>query len=104
MRDLTFRERCSMAFGLLGVLLVIGSPIYALHEINAQRADSIRTSCNDQNHRHDNTIHELHALVDQLPPARRAQAKRNISSTILLIDALAPKQNCDALVKRRVGQ
>lgn len=97
------RTRLSYGFGLLGVVLALGSPIYALHAIDTERARNTRDACVDQNRRHDATLHELRRLVAKLPPKRQAQAKHDMKGTVLLINALAPHQNCDDLVKRRVG-
>lgn len=71
--------------------------------IQAERARSIRMSCEDQNRRHDSTIKTIDKLISKLPPDRRAAAKSSRASTILIINALAPKQNCNYLVKNLVS-
>jgi hypothetical protein len=73
-------------------------------DVQHERAVATRSSCEDQNHRHDQTVARLRALVKRIKdPRRHARAERNIGGTILLIDALAPKQDCEALVRERVG-
>lgn len=72
-------------------------------DIQRERASATFNGCHDQNVRHDRTIAKLHSIVAKLPPGReRRRAKRNIGGTVALIDALAPRQDCAALVKRRV--
>lgn len=96
----------------------------ATREIQAQRVDTIRTSCEEQNARHDGTIIGLDRLllsrvhltlprgvslaraertyrhvVASLPPATRPTIVGH-DGTILLIQQLAPKQNCQQVVRR----
>lgn len=74
----------------------------ATSNIQSQRKESIRRGCEDQNARHNNTISILNSLIAKLPPDQRARAQANKEFTILLINALAPKQNCNLLVKKAV--
>lgn len=67
-------------------------------EIQQQRRTNIRTNCEDQNRRHDKTIERLRDLGTQ----RHVPAER-LAPTIRLIDALAPHQDCDRLVRQQTG-
>lgn len=75
--------------------------------IQQERTASISEGCQQQNSRHDATIAALDALLARASrdanSARREQLKQSRRSTVLLIDSLAPKQNCEALVKSRVA-
>lgn len=63
--------------------------------IQAQRANSIVTNCRETNRRHDNTLRKLDEVIAQIPPGpERVRAEQNKPSTVLLIDALVPKQDC----------
>jgi hypothetical protein len=65
--------------------------------IQDQRKVSTHDGCVDQNHRHDATISRIRVLV------RRAHKPASAAApSITLIDALAPRQDCDRLVRERV--
>lgn len=69
--------------------------------INKERLSSIRRGCEDQNTRNLNTIKRLRQLSKDLPrqPGESdAQLHAQVEGSILLIDALAPYQNCDQVV------
>jgi len=69
-----------------------------VREIQQQRRTNIRGNCKDQNDRHDRTLRRLQRL------ARRQHVPRaRLAPTIGLIDALAPKQSCNALVRRQTS-
>lgn len=70
--------------------------------IQDQRRESILRACRDQNARHFNTIKTLDKLIAQLPESQRKQAEGSRNFTVLLIDALAPVQNCKKLVNESV--
>lgn len=72
-------------------------------EVADQRRESIRGSCEDSNTRHDRTIATLDRLLRRVPPAERQQARARRASTILLIDALAPKRDCEKVVQEATG-
>ena len=57
----------------------------------------MRINCAQQNMRHDRTIARLNALVAEIPlgSPRRARAEKGKAGTVALIDALAPKFDCD---------
>jgi hypothetical protein len=71
--------------------------------IQQQRAESIWTTCNDQNRRHDDAIRELNELLERVPVGpERERARLRTEATERLIDVLVPRQNCDQLVRERV--
>ena len=96
-----------------------------IDDINQNRAIIAYTTCNDQNDRHDNTI----AQLDKVLLLRKLELRRQITkaekkgstevatalreqidrlddsrvSTVVLIDSLAPHQNCDQIVTDRFG-
>lgn len=89
------------------VWLAIISVIVILALMNAQHAiDQIQQSriayCQSQNQRHDRTIaeldRELARAMRHATTARRAQMAASRAYTIALIDQLAPRQNCSAIV------
>lgn len=78
----------------------------AANLIQRSRLDGIRSNCEDRNSRNRKTTMRLDALIKALPagPEKR-RAVRNRDGTKLLINALAPVRDCDALVdKARVPQ
>lgn len=72
-------------------------------QIQHQRRESIMRSCDDQNRRNAKTIQTLDNLIAKFPPKRRAEAEANKVYSVLLINALAPKQNCIKLTKLATG-
>jgi len=74
-------------------------------QIQTQRADAIRSNCRDQNARHDDTIHALDTVLAKYlktaTPQQAAQLRGVRSQNVLLINALAPKRNCETLVKQQ---
>jgi len=70
----------------------------AVQQIQAERRTNIARACRDQNGRHDRTVRELDRLIAQLPVDQRARARRVRDANVALIDALAPHQDCAALV------
>lgn len=76
------------------------------HNIQTQRRGSILAACRDQNRRHHNTIATLDALAkkaERTHPAETPRIQASLSQTDLLIQALAPKQNCESLANKYVG-
>lgn len=74
-----------------------------VQQINDERARNVVRSCEETNQRHDATIRQLRDLVASIPdPARRDRAEQGMASTVALIDALAPKRDCGALVAQQV--
>jgi hypothetical protein len=108
-RAVDMRTAAAWVFAGLGVLalvvsivLAIGANASATRQIQEERARSVYANCMDINRRHDNSIRQLDALIAQAPPERRERAKAGRAGTVLLIQALVPKRDCDALVKRSV--
>lgn len=75
------------------------------NEIQSQRARSIVENCQAQNTRHDDTIMALDRVIAQAvkdQPERATQIRQARESNVLLINALAPKRSCQALLHRSV--
>lgn len=75
-----------------------------------QRIENIRNNCRTTNKRHDNTIKALDRALKvelkNLPKGQvvtKEQIKANRDSTIFIIDALQPHQDCKLLVARAQG-
>jgi hypothetical protein len=62
-----------------------------------ERARNIRENCQDQNERSRRAKERLRRLAAGAPAER-------VAATVSLIDALAPEQNCAALVKRQTRE
>lgn len=70
------------------------------HEIQQQRRDAIVRQCTDQNARHDGTIHTLDDLLKK-SGVSEARRKASRATTVLLINAIAPKvKDCQALADK----
>lgn len=71
--------------------------------IASERRDAISRSCQQQNARHHGTVKELHKEISQVAararPAQRRQIRASQKFTVLLIDQLAPLQDCRRLVR-----
>lgn len=95
-----------LGLGALSLYLV-GQNRKRTDEIQASRELSTRTACRDQNARHDNTIKTLNQLVAQrkatASPAQRKQLADSLKPTILLIDALTPRRDCEKVVARLIA-
>lgn len=78
-------------------------------DIQQQRADSTRISCENTNQRNVNTSAQLTALSKADEDQRKTEAgkkevRRRRDVTLSLIDALSPVQNCDYLVDVVLGK
>lgn len=75
--------------------------------IQRQRFDAVISNCRAQNQRNRSTIHTLDKLLQRArrhaSPKMRAQLQASRSGTVLLIDALAPVQNCTRQAERITG-
>jgi hypothetical protein len=95
-----FRRRTVAGYLLLVVAVIL------LYDANRNRADDIqgqrREACEDVNRRHDNTVKALDAALakrlEKASPGLTAALEERRGATILLIDALAPKRDCNKLV------
>lgn len=105
-----YRRRAYLAFAILAVasavaLVWVGKTAERAgslaREVQSQRVEAIRSNCEAQNRRHDETIVTLDRLVASLPDGpRKERAKAGRKGTVLLIEALQPRQDCVALVRR----
>lgn len=109
-----------ITFGVLAMLVLVVllgavAAVVAIHEnhnriedIQASRIDVALTTCRDQNARRTNTINQLDDIIAKrskgAPPAERARMRTSRAFTILLIDALAPHQDCNKVIHERYGR
>jgi hypothetical protein len=93
--------------GLWALLNASGETNARIAAIQAQRRQSVNNTCVAQDQRHDATIKRLNAGLNAAEktasPAQLAQVRQSRAFTISLINALAPKQNCQAAVKRALA-
>ena len=84
-------------------ILAYSQALTDIHEIESSRRESIRLTCEEQNNRHTHTIQTLNMLIGRATkehPKTARQVEQGRASTELLIDALAPLENCNARVVR----
>lgn len=99
-----------IAFIIVGAASVTGLVLFSitLSDIKDNRAAFVRDSCTAQNARHDNTVHKLNDLVRQIeaknPNIPKDQVQQSIDANLALINALAPHQDCEQLVKVSQGK
>lgn len=98
-------ERWYRDLWLLAISIVVVIGVFNADEqgddIQAQRRASILTACREQNARHDDTIVKLDKIIADLPPGpQKDEALQQRDGTVLLIDALAPKRDCEAQLQR----
>lgn len=124
-----FRGIFAWLFALGGLCLLIYNVAHAPVQIQHERARNIRDACEGQNKRHDDTLHGIDVLTlkrlagadaadglkpDQvklrlgivlahLPAAQRKQVEQSLSGTAYIVDRLAPKHDCDAVVRSQVS-
>jgi hypothetical protein len=101
-------------FAALGIALAVGAMFFAVfrsiavtHAIQVERARNVLTNCESQNRRHDATIETLDRQIEQVQrvkPELATQFRASRNFTVLLINAMAPKQDCAALVRKQVQQ
>jgi hypothetical protein len=88
-------------------LLAIATFLALYSQIQASRAESVRISCVEQNERHDGAIATLDTVIaaatEDATPERIRQLEQSRASTVLLIEAVVPKRNCEARVDELVG-
>lgn len=78
-----------------------------IRDINENRVEIMLKSCEAQNQRHDATVKSLDALISKrlktiTDPAEISRIMAGRESTVLLIDALDPVQDCEKLVQARI--
>ena len=89
-----------IVFVIAGTSIVLGQ-IYnaaALQKIQNQR----RIICEDQNHRHDESLFQLSKAVKQYVkdnPEQAEAAYASQTSNLRIINALVPKRDCDQITK-----
>lgn len=105
----TLRTVKRTLIALVAGVVLLGVGTYALdraqsNEIQDQRRDALITACEEQNARNDNTLEQLDVLIAKIPRSdpRYERAQQSRASTGLLIDALAPKRDCEARARRFV--
>lgn len=101
-QTLQWVKRNALNITLLLLALAAGAGVYALILVQNERAQTILRACRQQNDRHAATVSELDSLLakakQHASPARLKQIRENRASTVLLIDALAPYQNCQRVL------
>lgn len=66
-----------------------------------QRRNTIYDQCRDQNFRHDDTIERIDHRIAVLPPgSERDRAVVSRDFTVALVDALAPRRDCLAVLRK----
>lgn len=76
-------------------------------DIQQQRKASIRAACQDTNRRNTKTSYRLNKAAEKAAQeapdaALKARIRESVKTSLGLIDSLAPKQNCEAIVKKAV--
>lgn len=106
-----FFSKALVAFAVIGMISAISIFGFGvvLREFQNQRKAFVRITCEDQNERHDNTTDKLTKLAQADIDSRKTEAgkeevRRRRDVTIGLIDALAPHQDCDALVEQAINE
>lgn len=97
---------CLLGVGnsVLNAILISGNA-HTINEIQKSREDSIRSQCREQNARHDGTIATLDQVLQNIKrtdPAQYKQAQAGRDNTVLLIDSLTPKRDCELRVRQLV--
>lgn len=64
------------------------------------RERSVREACEAQNTRNRNTVARIEVDIAKLPPKERRHAEATRSTTVELINALAPVENCSKVLAR----
>lgn len=95
-----WRFLSAAALFLAGAAILLSVVLYL--QVQSDRESNIRRNCVSSNERHDDTVKTLDRLVAQVPADRRQRARDGRSSTVALIDALAPKRDCDRVVEQQL--
>lgn len=106
---------------IISLFLVDQETDARIDDVNRSRAEITYTACLATNERHDRTIDQLDALIAKRKDQFRAQIREadpaeqkllraqldaldaSRASTVSLIEALAPFQNCNQIVLDRFG-
>jgi hypothetical protein len=92
--------------GLTSAIALFGFTI-TLSKIKQTRKDFVKSSCVAQNKRHDITITKFKAAAkraEKRSPKFAQEIKSSIKDNLEIIDALAPKQNCEKLSEVAIGE
>lgn len=104
-RELKFQRKVFMVVNIIAALSVAGIVVLWINQRNSiQKARylTVLNNCEDQNTRRARTIGELNVIISKLPPDKRAAAEISKGNTILLINTLAPHQNCAKVADRAI--
>lgn len=71
-------------------------------DVQQSRRDSVRSSCREQNERHDSTVKTLDGLLKAAPDSAQEQIKQTRAFTVILIDTLVPVRNCEERVRQLI--
>lgn len=107
------RSAVVFCLGMIVILALMVPVTFILNaarvdQINGERERNVRSNCRDINARHDDTIRQLDRLTasrlnktDSL--TERSRIRQSRDSTVLLIEALVPKRDCEALARRQIS-
>lgn len=94
-----------VALGVAGGVLVGLSA--RTDDIQRSRAENVRSACLEQNARNRASLSALDTVLAKAGVGagreRKEQLRQSRESTALLINALAPRRNCELRVKQLVG-
>lgn len=101
---LTWLRRNLLTAALLLTSFAAVLAVYSVIELHDERAASILRSCGNQNTAHTNTLATLHqiigASVKRANPQQRPEILAAESAATLIINSLAPYQNCRQLLAK----
>lgn len=98
---------------IVWIIVFTGAVAYSIHStgqttdrINESRVEITRANCDDQNDRNEQTTDLINRLTreDQQRGASVAAAERFRSRTLLILNALVPVRDCQALVEELFGK
>ena len=104
-----FFAKSLAAFAIIGVTAAISLFGFAivLKEFSDTRRDFILDSCKAQNARHDATLKKLRLAAEasaKRNPKFAKEIRASVEDNIAIIDALAPKQDCEKLSRVAIGR
>jgi hypothetical protein len=97
-----FFKRCLIVFAIIGISCTLAIAGYGivLRAVQTQRRDA----CLAQNQRHDATLAALNKIINDAirdNPKQAKEIRQSIDANVRLINALAPKVNCDRVAPER---
>lgn len=99
----------TLALGVVSILL-IGANSKRVDEIQQSRVEITRQTCEAQNDRNRKTIAAYDVRIaaakasGELSREQLARLSESRAFTVALVDALAPVQDCDDLIRERFGK